>query len=97
MQPSPLRWSTFGNLPSFGEHNENNEQAGRGIFIWPQSHIRIGYFDNGSPSTGNYIIIIFKSSRLEVGEIYWKDGVKWERYTEYNTDGSEKQYDRERW
>ena len=27
------------------------------------------------------------------GEIYWKDGIRRARYTEYNTDGTEEKYD----
>jgi hypothetical protein len=42
--------------------------------------------------TGNYIYID-SNGEFQVGEIYLKDGDKWERGTEYNTDGTEEKYD----
>jgi hypothetical protein len=35
--------------------------------------IRIGYFENGLLSTGNYIFI-FNDGEFWVGEIFWNDG-----------------------
>ncbi len=43
-------------------------------------------------STGDYIAI-FSSGNFEVGERYLKDGERWNRKTEYKTDGTEEQYD----
>jgi hypothetical protein len=43
-------------------------------------------------STGNYIYID-SGGLFRVGELYFKNGKKQWRGTEYNTNGSEKKYD----
>ncbi len=65
---------------------------GRGIFIWGEARIYIGYWEDGDYSPGPYIRV-YSEGKLRVGEIYMKDGVRWKRGTEYNTDGIEWQYD----
>ncbi len=40
----------------FGEINKNN-RTGRGIKIWNDGFIYIGYFENGFVGTGHYIHI----------------------------------------
>ncbi len=63
-------------LTYFGEVNENKKAQGRGIFIDNSGRIRIGYFENGSWSTDNYIYID-SDGGFSVGEIYLKDGRRW--------------------
>ncbi len=43
-------------------------------------------------STGNNIRILSDGS-FDVGEIYWKDGKRCRRVTEYYADGSELKFD----
>ncbi len=89
MQPNPLRWhgyEMFSHL--FGEVNENNRMNGRGIDIYNDDRISIGYFEDGSKSTGNYIII-YSSGKFDVGEIYNNDGERCDRCTTFETNGSE--------
>ncbi len=76
----------------YGEVNESGEEHGRGIKIWNDGDIWIGYFDNGWYYTGNYIDIR-SNGTFYVGEMYLKDEEKWERGTQYDTDGTEEQYD----
>ncbi len=46
MQPNPLRWYSYEDgREGFGEVNENNKLLGRGIEIWNDYDITIGYFD----------------------------------------------------
>jgi hypothetical protein len=71
MQPNPLRLTDF--HQSFGEVNENNELHGRGIRIWNDGTIHIGYFEDGYDSTDNYIWID-SSGGFAVGYVYYKDG-----------------------
>jgi hypothetical protein len=77
---------------------------GRGILIWNNGCITIGYFKDDKGSNGNLITIIsygrnfqvgkvFYGGNFQVGEIYFKDGVKWSRGTQYNSDGTEEKFD----
>ncbi len=54
--------------------------------------IGIGYFQNGSSSTGNHITI-YADGMFRVGEVYFKDGMRVERGTEYKLDGTEEHYE----
>ncbi len=76
----------------FGEINKNNRPHGRGLRIYNNGHITIGYFQNGFRSTGNYIDID-SDGEFRVGEFYFKDGLECRRGTLYRVDGSEKEYD----
>ena len=91
MQPNPLKWYDFDHILGFGELNENNRLHGRGIEIWIWGAIEIGYYENNS-RTGNGIKI-WSDGMFRVGEFYRKDGRRWERGTQYNTDGTEMKYD----
>ncbi len=88
MQPNPLRYySDSGLTKNFGEHKEDNEENGRGIRIFNNGDICIGYFENGR-LIGN-LIAINSDGTFYVGENYLKDGrILW-RGTQYKTDGSE--------
>ena len=75
MQPNPLGFHSryyIGNV--FSEENENNRLNGRGIHIYNDGRILIGYFDEDDElSTGNYIKIS-RYGDFFVGERYEKDG-----------------------
>ncbi len=75
----------------FGELNENNKPHGRGICIWNDGRIWIGYCENGL-GPGHYIHID-SDGGCYVGEHYIKDGVKRSRGTYYLGGTYEKQYD----
>ncbi len=91
MQPNPLRYCDKLRI-GFGEVNEDNRLQGRGIEIYTNGLIYIGYWQNGSLSTGNYITIS-KDGWFKVGEEYFKDGKRRDRGTWYYTDGKEKHYE----
>jgi hypothetical protein len=86
MQPNPLSWYSNYSEIEFGEVNEKNRLHGRGIGIWNDGFIGIGYFENGKLSTGKYITIFYTGS-FKVGECYMKDRERWFRYTQYKTNG----------
>ncbi len=92
MQPNSLRYKDYKVPCGFGEVNEDNDLHGRGIQIYWNGRIDIGYFKDGELSTGNYISI-WSDGLFQVGEIYEKDGEKWRRGTQYDTDGTEIKYD----
>ncbi len=76
----------------FGEHNEENNLHGRGIIILPNCHIDIGFYNNSDYAPGNYIEI-FSDGDVDVGEIYLKDGKRWNKCTRYFSDGKTKESD----
>jgi hypothetical protein len=87
---SPLKTKTDSEYKYYyGEVNADGKEHGRGIHILNSGNIYIGYWENGGLSTGNYILI-FSNGDFVVGEIYIKDGGRRNRWTQYNTDGSEK-------
>ncbi len=89
----PIQTKTYPDYKYYGEFNADGEEHGRGIQIQNgEGDIHIGYFKNGSMSTGNYIMI-FKDDRVqfEVGEYYF---VRRIRGTEYLSDGTEQKFDR---
>ncbi len=94
MQPNLLRYCGNKYDGKFGEVNEDNRLHGRGINISNYGFIEIGYYENGWLSTGNHILIL-SGGNFSVGEIYRKEGVRWERGTYYITDGTEEEYDKE--
>ncbi len=75
----------FGNF-HFGETNKDNKLHGRGIRIWYEGNIYIGYFNNGYYAPGKFINI-YMSGEFEVGEIYLKDGQQRNKSTQYDTKG----------
>ena len=85
----------FINRTYFGELDESNEPHGRGIFIYNDGGIRIGYWWNDSWGTGGHIYTD-KNGYFEVSEVYEKEEGKrkkgW-RGTLYSTDGTEEKYD----
>ncbi len=90
---TPLKTKTNADYHYHGEINENGYEHGRGIEIWYDDQITIGYFDDDDyKGTGNYIQISVDGV-FRVGERYMKDGDKWVRGTQYNLDGTEEQYD----
>ncbi len=91
---TPLNTKTDSYDKYYGELNADGETHGRGICIFNNGSIIIGYFQDDDWSTGNYIYIA-SDGVFEVGEAYEKEGKKWERGTEYKTNGSEEQYDKE--
>ena len=76
----------------YGEVNADGKQHGRGIIIWNDGFIHIGYFKNGDRSTGNYIHIL-SDGVFVVGEYYMKDGRLRGRGNRYKIDCSEEEYD----
>ncbi len=76
----------------FGELDEYNQAHGRGIKIWNDGTIQIGYFEDGYYSTGHYIHIL-SDGEFEVGEYYVEDRVRRRRCTWYKTNGTEEKYD----
>ncbi len=91
---TPLQTKTDSVRKYCGELNSDGKTHGRGIFIYKDGSIWIGYYENGVLSTGNYITI-FSEGYFWVGEYYMKEGKKWDRWTQYNTNGYEEKYDRE--
>jgi hypothetical protein len=93
MQPNPMKFMKLTDFDRsiFGELDEDNRLHGRGIKLWNDGAIFIGYYQNGEWSTGNFIYI-HDDGVFEVGEYYRKDGEVRERYTRYMTDGTEWQY-----
>jgi hypothetical protein len=92
---TPIQTITDSDYKYYGEVNADGEEHGRGIQIWNDGDIWIGYFENGVWSTGNYIRIWDDGDKFEVGEYYMKDGREWNRYTEYKTNGTVLKYDRD--
>ncbi len=93
MRPGALFLKELGVATYFGELNENNEAHGRSIKICDNGVIDIGYFEDGLGSTGNYITI-YSDGRFRVGEVFMKDGRRWIRGTQYNTDGTENEFEK---
>jgi hypothetical protein len=52
---------------------ETKKPSGRGICIYPNGNIHIGYYNNGELAPGNDIYI-FSDGGFIVGEVYLKDG-----------------------
>ncbi len=76
----------------FGEFSEKNNPHGRGIYIYFDGDIRFQYYHNGATASGNYIHI-YKDGEFDVGEGYFKDGMKLHhRCTRYCTDGTSVKY-----
>ena len=73
-----------------GERNGNNKIQGKGICIYSDGTIRIGYFDNGGFALGNYLNI-FSDGSFTVGEKYMLNGKKKTQCTQYDTDGRSRQ------
>ncbi len=93
LQPNPLRYAEREEYHTdFGEINEDNKLEGRGIKIWNDGFIGIGYYEDGWPSTGNFIII-YRDGNFQVGEVYMREGSRCSRGTWYLTDGTEEQFD----
>ena len=76
-----------------GEWSEkNNKPHGRGILIVPSVQTTIGYWQNGNPADGNYVII-YSGGDFEVAEWYkHKTGKVKKRTTRYKVDGTSKQF-----
>ena len=75
----------------FGEFNENNERHGRGICIYPDGGISIGYWDDGYGGPGNNLTIM-PSGNVEVGERCMKDGYLRARGTCYKKNGDTEKF-----
>ncbi len=92
MQPDTLRFgSKLGT--KLGERNLSNTYLhGRGIERFGGGNILIGYWDDGDYSPGPYIRICSEGT-FRVGMLYMKDGERWKRGMQYNTDGTEEPYD----
>ena len=76
-----------------GEHNSDNRLHGRGIKIFPDGGISIGYRNDGWEVPGNFINIL-KDGEIRVGECYFKDGERWARFTKYSTNGKTEEFDK---
>jgi hypothetical protein len=85
---SPLQTETNSVYNYYGELNAKGLAHGRGIHILKNGNIAIGYCEDGDWSTGNYITID-SDGEFRVGELYFKDGRRWRRGTQYNKDGTE--------
>ncbi len=92
---TPLQTKTYWWGKYYGEVDADGKGHCRGILIWNNGRITIGYFENDDVSTGNYITIYW-NGEFRVGKYYTKDGVSWERGTQYYTNGKEEKYDEER-
>ncbi len=57
----------------YGEVNKSGDEHGRGIRIWDDGTITIGYHKNGDWGTGKCIEIL-SNGWFRVGEIYQKEG-----------------------
>ena len=78
----------------FGEWSLATQKPhGRGIRIYKDGAIRIGHWDNGVYADGRYIQI-YSNGRFDVGERTKNaEGKKHFKYTSYNKDGTNKQFD----
>ncbi len=90
---SPLQTLTKKDYKYYGEVNGSGKPHGRGIEINNDGDIWIGYWQNGSDDTGNYIRI-YDDGDFDVGECYMRDGVRWVRGTTYYTVGGKFKYDK---
>ena len=72
--------------------NSYNKLHGRGIRITPDGFIVIGYWNDGDGAPGNNLYI-YSWGDVQVGEFYLKKGERWERGTQYNTNGTTEKYD----
>ncbi len=68
---SPLQTNTHSDWKYYGELKADGEPHGRGIRIWLDGGIWIGYWWRWYMSTGNYIMI-FSDGEFRVGEFYMK-------------------------
>ncbi len=68
----PLQTKTKLYIEYYGELNKSGYEHGRGIKIWNDGLIYIGYSENGLFSTGNFRIL--SDGSFQVGDIYMKDG-----------------------
>jgi hypothetical protein len=89
---TPLQTITYLYSKSYGEVNADGKEHGRGIGLFDDNTIQIGYYENGGFTTGNYIWID-SDGDFQVGERYMKDGKRLRRGTGYYTNGDEEQYD----
>ena len=71
----------------FGEMNHINNLHGRGIYMFFQGSIRIGYFNNKWSAPGNFIEI-YSDGDVDVGQKYQKYGEIFSRGTRYKADGT---------
>jgi len=76
-----------------GELNSKNKLQGKGIAIYPSGFIEIGYFEKGYLAPGNYLWI-YSDGKFHVGERYLKDGKRWDKYTQYLTNGKQIKFDK---
>ena len=74
-----------------GERNAKDIN-GRGICIWSDGLISIGYWNNNDLAPGHYINI-FSDGGFHVGEVHLKDGEMCWRGTDYKTDGTSSKFD----
>ncbi len=87
-----LQTKTGSGWKYYGELNADGKEHGRGIIIFNNGYLDIGYYEDGYRSTGNYIII-YSDGVFGVAESYMRDGKRWYRCTQYKTDGTERPYD----
>ena len=90
---SPFKTKTDKYGKYYGELNADGKQNGKGIKLWNYGDIDIGHYEDDLWGTGHYIQIS-TNGRFIVGEYYLQDGVKRDRYTQFNTDGTETKNDR---
>ncbi len=79
---SELRFTTDSFGFYIGEHNSDNYLQGRGIYIYSDGGIGIGYRNKGWVAPGNFISIK-SDGDVDVGECYLKDGKRWNKCTRY--------------
>ena len=70
-----------------GELKFDNNLQGRGIRIFSTGTIHMGYWNDGVPAPGNYLYI-YSGGNVEVGQIYLKEGKRWIKGTQYNSNGT---------
>ncbi len=76
-----------------GEMNANNKLHGRGIRIWGDGGIHIGYWNDGDRAPGNYIKIYWDGKNFDVAECYLKEDTKRYRGTSYNVNGTTEKFE----
>ncbi len=75
--------------------NAYGVRHGRGIRIFSDGDIFIGYYDrDGFTAPGTNYINILSCGNVDVGQIYMKDGKRWNKWTRYFTDGATKEFDK---
>jgi len=79
----------------YGEVNRQGYKHGRSICMSPNGWFRLGYYKNGSQSTGYFVRILFtEKGSFSVGEVYSApNGELKHKGSDYREDGATRKFD----